>query len=157
MGQVRKRLLRVVERVRRALLERVAREGLQVLGRQQLRARQRVVLAYEYVHVRVEQRGVRHVGVGEGLLQHAPVEAVGVEHAHLAAERAHVVDDLAGAALAQDELVVVSLALLHDVHERLHAERVVLRGHGQPQVGGAFIGVAHLQHVGLLDHLARVA
>ncbi|MFR3092633.1 MAG: hypothetical protein ACLTMP_13655 [Eggerthella lenta] len=28
-------------------------------------------------------------------------------------------------------------AAFHHVHERLHAERVVLRGHGQPQVGGA--------------------
>ena len=116
-----------------------------------------MVLAHEHVHARVEQGSVGHVGVVERLLQHAPVEVVGVQDAHFAAERAHVVDDLAGAALAQDEFVIVSLALLHHVHERLHAERVVLRGHGQPQVGGAFIGVAHLQHVGLLDHLARVA
>ena len=157
MRQVAERLFGIVERIRSALLERVARVVGQVVGSQQRGARQRVVLAHEHVHARVEQGSVGHVGVVERLLQHAPVEVVGVQDAHFAAERAHVVDDLGRGAFAQDELVLLALAAFHHVHERLHAERVVLRGHGQPQVGGAFIGVAHLQHVGLLDHLARVA
>ena len=40
--------------------------------------------------------------------------------------------------------------------ECLYAKRVVLRGHGQPQVGGTLVGVAFLQHSGLFNHLSLI-
>ena len=91
-----------------------------------------MVLAHEHVHARVEQGSVGHVGVVERLLQHAPVEVVGVQDAHFAAERAHVVDDLGRGAFAQDELVLLALAAFHHVRQR-HAA-VAAREHGDAQL-----------------------
>ena len=155
--QIAQRLFGIVERVLRALFERVAGILFQVGRLQQRGPSERVVLSHEHVDARVEQGEVRHVGIVERLEQHAPVERVGVEHAYLAAERAHVVDDLARGPLAQHEFVFVALARFDDVDECLHAEGIVLGGHGQALARRAAVCIARLQHIRLLDDLAGIA
>ena len=116
-----------------------------------------MVFAYEHVHACIEQGSEAEVVVGQRFLQHVGVETVQIEDAQLAAERAHVLDDLAGGAFAQDVVEVPAVAgAFHHAHERLDAERVMLRGDGQAAVGGALVRVVLFQHVRLLDDLARV-
>ena len=60
----------------------------------------------------------------------ALVEGGEVQHAQIAAEVAHVLDDLGGAGLAQAEVVAGALVLLGQFQERLHHEGVVLGSDG---------------------------
>ena len=115
-----------------------------------------MVLAHKYMRGSLEQGVELHVGFFESALEHAPVEVVGIEHAYLAAETAHVFDDFRRGAFAQHQVVLIACARFGHIHERLHAEGVMLRGNGQSHVGRTMFGIAALKHVGLLDYLARV-
>ena len=76
MLDVAQRLLGVIERVRGSLLEAIAGPYGQLLGLDDVASGQRVVLAHEHMHARVEQRVERHIGVIEGLLHDALVESI---------------------------------------------------------------------------------
>ena len=90
----------------------------------------------------------------------ALVERRQIEHAQIAAEIAHILDDLGSAGLAQGEVVGVLLVFLGQLQEGLHDEGVVLGGDGEALGLVAPIsatGIALGHEVGLLHHLPRVA
>ena len=89
-----------------------------------------MLVADEYVGLRSEQQVEGEVRVGKGVPDDALVEGGEVQHAQIAAEVAHVLDDLGGAGLAQAEVVAGALVLLGQFQERLHHEGVVLGSDG---------------------------
>ena len=116
-----------------------------------------MLVAHEHVGLGGEQQVEGEVRVGKGVPDDALVERGEVQHAQIAAEVAHVLDDLGGAGLAQAEVVTGALVFLGQFQERLHDERVVLGGDGELlRRLAAAAGVALLHEISLLHHLARV-
>ena len=104
------------------------------------------------------EQGVElHVGFFKSAFEHAPVEIVGIQHAYFTAKAAHVFDDFCRGALAQHQVVLIARAGFGHIYERLHAEGVMLRGNSRAHMARAVLGIAALEHVGLLDYLARIA
>ena len=71
-----------------------------------------MLVADEHVGLGGEQQVEGEVRVGKGVPDDALVERGEVQHAQIAAEVAHVLDDLGGAGLAQAEVVTGALVFL---------------------------------------------
>ena len=115
------------------------------------------MLAYKYVDACVEERMKAHARVGKRFLQYTAIEIVEVEDSHLAAKRAHVVDNLRRRGLAHGELELLVIACLDHIDERLHREGVMLCRDGKARLRSLIALIARFKHVCLLDHLACVA
>ena len=84
------------------------------------------------------------------------VEVAAVEYAQLATHQPHVVDDAGRGGFAQAELVPIRRVFAHELHERIHHERVMLGRHAEhaPDMAAALVFL--LQHVRLLHNLAGI-
>lgn len=122
------RFLRKEERVGDTLFERIARVIFQLIEREHLTVRQRMMLAYKNVDGCLKERREHELGIVERRSEHACIVPVDVENADVRAVSAHVLDDLAGGRLAHDEIVFLVVAAINGIDERTDAERVVLRG-----------------------------
>ena len=118
---------------------------------------QGICFADEHVGAGGEQRVELQLVLPDDPGEHRGVEGVEIEHAHLAAQPGHVLDDLIGLGLPDAEVILRPAVLLQQVHKGLHREGIVLGGHAEPVSPGGGTGVALFNQVGLLQHLAGIA
>ena len=94
--------------------------------------------------------------LAQQLADHVLVEVGQVDDADLRKHVRHLVDDVLRAGLADGELVFVGLGGVDHLHERLHGEHVMLRGHGAQLFAGFRVLVPFLQQRRLIEDLTRV-
>ena len=116
-----------------------------------------MTFADEHVDFCIKEGMKARPGIGKGLLQDTGIKVIQIEDADVTAKRAHVVDDLRCGGLAHDELELAVAAALDDVDKGLDRKRVVLGRDGKAGLRDAAVFVAGLEHVGLLNDLARIA
>ena len=93
--------------------------------------------------------------LAQQLADHVLVEVGQVDDADLRKHVRHLVDDVLRAGLADGELVFVGLGGLDHLHERLHGEHVMLRGHGAQLFAGFRVLVPFLQQRRLIEDARR--
>ena len=94
--------------------------------------------------------------LAQQLADDLPVEFRQVQDADLRLQVRHLVDDVPGARLADRELVLVRLRGVDHLHERLHGEHVMLRGHRAQLLARLGVLVPFLEQRRLVEHLAGV-
>ena len=111
-------------------------ERLQIVHGDLLLAGQRIVARDDTCNGAREQRMELEMLLAQQLANHVLVEVGQVDDADLRKHVRHLVDDVLRAGLADGELVFVGLGGVDHLHERLHGEHVMLRGHGAQLFAG---------------------
>ena len=119
-----------MERVCKALLERVAWVILKVGQGNALARRQRVMASHEHVRAGDKQRRKCEMRFVKGAGQNLLICGGKVQDANVGFEVAHVIDNLAGTRFAQRKVVGAALVFVGQAHERLDAKRVMLGANG---------------------------
>ena len=157
MVEGREDFLGKIKRVLVALLVCQARQGFQILHADALASGERVVAPDEDVRPCGKQLGKDEVRFAQRLSDDRLVERAQVDHAHFAAQMAHIHDRVIRLALAENKFIRLAALRAHQLDERAGREGIMLGGDGEALAARGVRDVFILDQRGLLHDLTRVA
>ena len=140
-----------------ALLVCQARQRFQVLHVDAFALGERVVAPDEDVRPCGKQLGKDKVRFAQRLSDDRLVERAQVDHAHFAAQVAHIHDRVIRLALAENKFIRLAALRAHQLDERAGREGIMLGGDGEALAARGVRDVFILDQRGLLNDLTRVA
>lgn len=108
------------------------------------------------MRIRIEQRSELQVPVTEQLVHDLVVALVDIQNPDVTAQGTHILDDLIGLRLSQAEIVLLHLALLHQLHKSIRNKRIMLCRYREIDRAALLAGIAVLHEFGLLNNLPGI-